>query len=659
MKPDSLTKFSLTIIAALVLAACGSSGSGDKVVAPTTGATATTPSTTVTQPAANQADAAAKKAQAEAEAAKAAAEKAKAEAEKARADADAAKAKAEAEKAKAGNESDAAKQAQAEAEAAKAEADAAKAEAEAAKAEADAAKAEAAAAKEKLEAEEAARKQAEADAAKAKAEAAKAEADAKAKAEAEAKANAIAQENSDRQAANAKLRETPTTSALLDQSSVGAKVVSKRDSNVNTNTSLTQDSTSNDAELMNVQKPDDKLSNLVVGQSTDKKYTLYLDKLKGLSKETPEKNFGIVNLSEDNTNYKITLNTPQVGGVREDDKQGIYTVQEGRANYTSNYKGKPYYKVDEADTKNDTRNYIGFGLVGELYGAKSNNGTTKDFSTGRDTNAPFTHKPYVNVQYGSLTSGLSGVDIKDLAGGIKVEGNIETKVAPYGYTGAAGTEDNYFYRLNEGNMNAADLALLKQQHPKGVLSYAGHAVTYGIDNNWNPKAAANNTAATTNKAPHVPTAIPSGSPVAPPPAVDEKPLLMSGTHVYATIDLDTNDVKGNLYNTWTDQDSTLGYKNVRLVDFKGTISDIGNIAGTATNNVDGSKGLFGASLNQDGSEMGGIIASEKHEPAEKWGAVFGAQLFDVDSIPTFKPASTSNVQTNGNTNTSGNATNKP
>ena len=59
-----------------------------------------------------------------------------------------------------------------------------------------------------------------------------------------------------------------------------------------------------------------------------------------------------------------------------------------------------------------------------MYGAK----ITDVKEDGKETNAPFTQKPYKNVQYGSLTSALHAQDISELADGVKVE---NTKITPF------------------------------------------------------------------------------------------------------------------------------------------------------------------------------------------------------------------------------------
>ena len=551
MKTNSLAKFSLTIIAAMVLAACGSSGGSDS---PSTNSTAST----------TAAQAAAKKAADEAAAAK-----------------------------KAADQAAAAKKAADEAAAKKA-------------------------------ADEAAAKKAADEAAAKKA--------------ADEAAAALVAENSDRKADNAVLRPTPTGSDLLEKSSVGAKNVVKNSSNLTTNFSSATDSTSNTPELMNVQSPDKDLKTLVVGKAPDNKGTVkvaYLAGLENLSKAAP-------------TDGKLTFEAAvkaKKDDKAKDDKAtvSVYTVQAGRKNYTENYGDgddpKSKLKVlnakgEDASAGNELRKpkSDNTSIVGQMYGAKITN-VKED---GEETNAPFTQKPYKNVQYGSLTSALHAQDISTLENGDEVD----TKIAKYGYTGTPGTEDNYFYRLNENNMDVAGLKKLKNDNPNTVLKYDGHAVTYGIDNSWVGPAKP--------KANSVPTAI---------VAAEKAPELglISGTHVTAKINLNTNVVEGNLYNKWYDG-ALKGDKDVRLVDFTGSMSENGNIAGTSHNNINNTGGLFGASLNKEATEMGGVVSSNDHTAGGKWGAVFGAQLTGRETVPSakvtpadpVKPADEPSINSSGN-----------
>ena len=474
-------------------------------------------------------------------------------------------------------------------------------------------------------------------------------AQAAAKKAADEAAAALAAENSDRKADNAVLRPTPTGSDLLEKSSVGAKNVVKNSSNLTTNFSSATDSTSNTPELMNVQSPDKDLKTLVVGKAPDNKGTVkvaYLAGLENLSKAAP---------TDGKLTFEAAVKAKKDDKAKDDkakddkakdDKAtvSVYTVQAGRKNYTENYGDgddpKSKLKVlnakgEDASAGNELRKpkSDNTSIVGQMYGAKITN-VKED---GEETNAPFTQKPYKNVQYGSLTSALHAQDISTLENGDEVD----TKIAKYGYTGTPGTEDNYFYRLNENNMDVAGLKKLKNDNPNTVLKYDGHAVTYGIDNSWVGPAKP--------KANSVPTAI---------VAAEKAPELglISGTHVTAKINLNTNVVEGNLYNKWYDG-ALKGDKDVRLVDFTGSMSENGNIAGTSHNNINNTGGLFGASLNKEATEMGGVVSSNDHTAGNKWGAVFGAQLTGRETVvpaktgtpaDPVKPADEPSINSSGN-----------
>lgn len=457
-------------------------------------------------------------------------------------------------------------------------------------------------------------------------------------------AAALAAENSDRKADNAVLRPTPTGSDLLEKSSVGAKNVVKNSSNLTTNFSSKTDSTSNTPELMNVQSPDNELKTLVVGKAPDNKGTVkvaYLAGLENLSKAAP---------TDGKLTFEAAVKAKKDDKAKDDKAKNdkatvsVYTVQAGRKNYTENYGDgddpKSKLKVlnakgEDASAGNELRKpkSDNTSIVGQMYGAKITN-VKED---GEETNAPFTQKPYKNVQYGSLTSALHAQDISTLENGDEAD----TKIAKYGYTGTPNTEDNYFYRLNENNMDVAGLKKLKNDNPNTVLKYDGHAVTYGIDNSWTGEAKA--------KTNSVPTAIVAAEKAT-------KLGLISGTHVTAKINLNTNAVEGNLYNKWYDG-ALKGDKDVRLVDFTGSMSENGNIAGTSHNNINNTGGLFGASLNKEATEMGGVVSSNDHTAEGKWGAVFGAQLTGRETVPSAKPVTPADpVKPEPSINSSGNVT---
>lgn len=270
------------------------------------------------------------------------------------------------------------------------------------------------------------------------------------------------------------------------------------------------------------------------------------------------------------------------------------------------------------------------GTVAEIYGVrtKAYGSFDKPFDVMDQPtengvkNVPANNLPLVNhyagdrlkhVQYGRVSSALHGKDVlKSYKEGVLMQGdNIKTYVASFGEYGNKNTENHYFYRgLN--NVGAKELELLKADHKNGTLVYEGHAVAYGLDNNYSGNLP-------------VPTAL--GNNVG----------FISGNHARAEVNLATNGVIGSIYNKWFDGvNNPKDLVNVNLVEFNGTIGSNGNIAGTAIKKDDSSTGLFGATLFGKGTEIGGTVASDNKD-AKKWGAVFGGKLQE-NPIPPVLPA---------------------
>lgn len=283
--------------------------------------------------------------------------------------------------------------------------------------------------------------------------------------------------------------------------------------------------------------------------------------------------------------------------------------QTGRVNYLHNYDGTVVNKdgsalTSAAATINKQRDLN--KTVAEVYGYRTfaegadSSAAQTDIKDVAQANAPFlptNHAQLKNVQYGRVTTQLSGQNIGTLKAGLPV-GSLETKVVGYGEYGDKGIENHYFYRGIDPT-TAADLTKLKAAGSK-KLSYAGHALTYG---NIKPAPSASN----------IPTAIGvSGQ-------------LIEGTRVKATVDLDTNKVTGSLYNTWYIDKNA---RDIDVVTFEGAVGKSGSMYGTSTNVTDNnSKGMFAATLyNEKATEMGGVVASDAHDKDKQWGAVFGAAL---------------------------------
>lgn len=205
-----------------------------------------------------------------------------------------------------------------------------------------------------------------------------------------------------------------------------------------------------------------------------------------------------------------------------------------------------------------------------------------------------------NVQYGRVTTKLDGVEASEqyLKEGLQLNQHGTTYVASFGEYGKDGTENHYFFR-GINNVGGTELTQLKKDEKNGIITYNGHAVTYGLDNNFR-----------------------GNIPI--PTAFGARTGFVSGNHVSAAVNLANGEVTGNIYNKWFDSyNSPKDLVQVNLVSFKGTLADNGNIAGTSTRIDNGTSGLFGATLYGKGAEMGGIIASEA-TGKDKWGGSFGA-----------------------------------
>lgn len=590
MKQKKIAQFSLTIICSMILAACGSSGGNNPGIQATDNKAAQ--------------QAAAEKAAAEKAAAEKAAEKAAAE-------------KAAAEKA-------AIEQAAAD---------------KVAKAE-QAQKAAEKALQDRLAAEQKAKEQA----AKEKAEADKKAATEKAEADKKAAIAAAANEAKNGSTTDVKVQITTTPKLDSETSFVGAKnVVKSYDADpkndkvtVTSNFGINTDTQAVDIPVgMDVQNPFPTLDTIVVAEPTGDNNNKrgYIEDFDFRGNDQKSGVFELKNIYLDttNTNKKETnadrtenegLGAPTKTNTMGKDTGTALVFQEGRVNYTTNYKGKLVditskkpSNVDvitglKEDTANNSRS--GLGSVAEVYGhrtaaekGKFDADTIEKVGEDKTNNLPLQNAKLTKVQYGRVTSDLDKQSVKDYKEGLDL-GPVKTFVVDYGKMGDKGTENHFFYR-GVDNISAKDLQALVQKG--GVLQFDGHAVTYGFDHNN------------------------FGSEVKIPTAIGGTIGLVSGTHVTAKVDLGTKAVTGSLYNNWF---SSANNKVVpaTLATFQGTLADNGNIAGTATSAQHNSafkEGVFGATLyGKEAKEMGGIVASNNKAVsnnlnATAWGAVFGAE----------------------------------
>lgn len=266
---------------------------------------------------------------------------------------------------------------------------------------------------------------------------------------------------------------------------------------------------------------------------------------------------------------------------------GNKTFLEGEANGATSAKAQPSYP------QHNLANYAVNGTTLSNTPFLHLDPTTKEYTVGGVLNY---------VQYGRATSKLNGLSLADLRKGIEIDG-YDTYVAMYGQYGDDKTENNYFYRSNTAKRTAVDTAALQEYYTntEGSIKYHGHAVTYGLDHRYREDGV-------------VPNAL----------GADKK--LISGTHVEATIDLASKEVKGNLYDVWqAGQYGSNELKHNKLVDFKGHLNPAnGAILGTAKHFE--AEGVFNANVfGEKSEELGGSIKSKSSEAAETWGAVFGAK----------------------------------
>ncbi|RRD90545.1 transferrin-binding protein-like solute binding protein [Conchiformibius steedae] len=239
----------------------------------------------------------------------------------------------------------------------------------------------------------------------------------------------------------------------------------------------------------------------------------------------------------------------------------------------------------------------------------------KEYKNGK--NLPLENTTLHHVQYGRVTSQLSGRHLDDFVEGLHQ--NHPTYIVAFGKYGADGTENHYFAR-GVNNTTADQLAALPAHYGTNKLTYQGHVVPYGLDHSF--RQGQNNG--------KVPTAL-GGS---------AKEYLISGTHIRANVDLATKLVDGNVYNVWglvkNNDFDTLTKVEAPLVGFNGTLADNGNIAGTAQNYTkDYAPGVFNATIfGAKGEEMGGTIVSANPEKLQ-WGLSFGAK--NTTTPPAVKP----------------------
>ena len=217
-----------------------------------------------------------------------------------------------------------------------------------------------------------------------------------------------------------------------------------------------------------------------------------------------------------------------------------------------------------------------------------------------------------NVQYGRVTSNIDKLDNAATANKGDTTyyqseiSNAGTRIA----NGTPGQVDTYFYR-GTGETNVADMKSFFANQgniDKGTVSYAGHAVMYGIDNTYHGNR---------------------GNPDTNAPGNGEIAKNGVGNLVQANVDIATKKITGSVFNVWTLNNGAKDiYRKDDLVTFKGNIN--GNTAKGESQLAYGSKdkgafkgSFFGAQAQEFGGSLNSIDDGLYGKAA--WGGVFGTQ----------------------------------
>ena len=225
---------------------------------------------------------------------------------------------------------------------------------------------------------------------------------------------------------------------------------------------------------------------------------------------------------------------------------------------------------------------------------KNNDSKATQYSIGA---APMTLN---YVQYGRVSTNL------DLDAG---EGGYSDHFMrnPYLHKNDEQGVDNYFYR----GTNATTIAQMEALPSNQTAVYNGHALMYGIDNDFHGGANRN-----------LPNAFAGGS-----------NGLGLGNFVQANVNFGQKRVTGNVYNEWlTDPAKNVTVKD-NLVQFQGKIE--GNtVVGTADrtyiggdDNATFKASFFGEKAEEMGGSFNSVTDTDKYGPAygtNDWGGVFGA-----------------------------------
>ena len=244
------------------------------------------------------------------------------------------------------------------------------------------------------------------------------------------------------------------------------------------------------------------------------------------------------------------------------------------------------------------------------------------------------------VQYGRVTTNL---DI-DVGEGPYEDGFL---LAPFRYKNDNSAVDNYFYRGIEATSIEQMQAVAANN---GAVRYEGHALMYGIDNNFKGITKVGDSEQKSN--------LPNSFAIDTPEAVAaDGARLGLGNFVQAEVDFGTKKATGDVYNAWIDKQwvsQGADGKIIKdlLVHFKGDV--MGNtVIGTADrtyitgdDKADFRASFFGEQADEMGGAFNSVTREEKYGSAYEdgdWGGVFGAKK--VGSGNTFQGDDGSNVYT--------------
>lgn len=217
-----------------------------------------------------------------------------------------------------------------------------------------------------------------------------------------------------------------------------------------------------------------------------------------------------------------------------------------------------------------------------------------------------------HVQYGRVTS---NIDKLNPVATIGKDGTLYYQSEIVAKDNTAGNEnvDTYFYR-GTGETSVDNMtAFFKDQGniDKGTVSYAGHAVMYGIDNTFHGN---------------------QGNPDTNAPGATDQPIAGGGNFVQANVDINEREINGSVFNVWGVAPSAGGaptkFIKDDLVTFGGKIN--GNTAKGESQLAYGSKdkGAFkGSFFGPNAEEFGGSVNSidDGRYGKAAWGGVFGTK----------------------------------